>query len=541
MITKIVVAALYFAVLAGIGVWASRKIRDMKDYYVAGKGLGYWLVSFSSRATGESGWLLLGLTGFGFAFGVHGFWVVLGEMMGVTLCWIFLTQRFKFLSDRYESITVTDYLASRLGDTHHLLRVIATIALVIFVTAYVAAQFNACGKAFGGFFGLEHWVGVVLGVGLVGFYTVAGGFIAVVWSDLIQGILMLVGLVAVPIVALVVIGGPATLIAELGTVQTEGLVSGPDLLSPWAGEFNSAAVVTALSLVAIGLGFMGSPQLFVRFISIKSRAEIGPGSIVAVLFTLLTDTGAVVAGMCGRVLVSRNDAISTLQEMAGGAEISSAKEQILPYLSDILFPEVITAVLVAIVLAAIMSTADSLLILVSSAVVRDIWNQALGVVMNDGQARTRARIVTCLVCAAAFAFSLDKESVLFTFVLFAWTGITATFCPVLILSLFWKRLSHVGAVAAMCWGLAWTFLWTVKIPAAWTATEQLLSPDGVERSIPWVKVIWDGFSGSPEEAMLPAFFGALLVAIIVSLITKAPEHAAADLDAARSEVMDLWR
>ncbi|MDP6931445.1 MAG: sodium/proline symporter [Myxococcota bacterium] len=529
MTTKIVITVLYFLVLFALGIWASRRVRDMKDYYVAGKGLGYWMVSFSSRATGESGWLLLGLTGFGFAFGMKGFWVVLGEMMGVTLCWVFLTQRFKVLTDHYDSITVTDYLSDRLGDTRHLVRVVATLSLVIFVTAYVAAQFNACGKAFSGFFGLEHTTGVVIGVALVGFYTVAGGFLAVVWSDFIQGILMFLGLVAVPLVALVVVGGPGELISGLAAVQTEGLTSGTDLLSPWGGEFSASALMGAIVLVSIGCGFLGSPQLFVRFISIRDVREIGPGSLVAVLFTLLTDCGAVLTGMCGRVLVQRNDAVDQLREMAGGAEIASAKEQILPYLSEVLFPEMLTGILVAIVLAAIMSTADSLLILVSSAVVRDIWNRTLGVEMTDDQARTRARVVTLVTCLVALGFSLDKESVLFSLVLFAWTGITATFCPPLILSLFWKGLTRAGAVASMCWGLFWTFVWTLQTGEGDAAAH-------------WVTVmLWEGFDGSAEEAMLPAFGGALLVAVLVSLFTSPPEDADEVMAMTREKVVDVWR
>ena len=529
MTLKLIITVAYFLVLAGLGVWASRRVRNMKDYYVAGKGLGYWLVSFSSRATGESGWLLLGLTGFGFAFGLNAFWVVLGEMMGVTLCWVLLTQRFKVLTDRYDCITVTDFLCDRLGDTRHVIRVLATVSLVIFVTAYVSAQFNACGKAFSGYFELDHITGVLLGVALVGFYTVAGGFFAVAWSDLIQGTLMLVGLVCVPAVALYHIGGPAALIAELGTVQTDGLVSGADLLSPWAGPLTGASVMGAISLVAIGLGFLGSPQLFVRFISVKSVRELGPGSLIAVVFTLLTDVGAVLTGMCGRVLVARNDAVATLKEMAGGADVSiaSAKEQILPYLSELLFPELITGFLVAIVLAAIMSTADSLLILVSSAVVRDLWQGVFGLELEDHQVTLRARIVTAIICVLALFSALDPNSVIFDFVLFAWTGISSTFCPVVILALFWKGLTRHGAAASMAWGIAWTFLWTLELGAG-------------DAARPWVKNLWDGFSGSAEEAMIPAFFGAMAVAIIVSLFTTPPPDAEQHLAETKEQVVDLW-
>jgi len=340
---------------------------------------------------------------------------------------------------------------------------------------------------------------------------------------------MLLGLVVVPVVALVAVGGPADLVVGLAASHTEGLTNGAALLSPWGGAFSGAALMSAISLVAIGCGFLGSPQLFVRFISIKDVTEIGPGSLVAVIFTLLTDFGAVLAGMAGRVLVERNNAVPVLREMAGGAEISSAKEQILPYLSELLFPEMVTGVLVAIVLAAIMSTADSLLILVSSAVVRDIWNRALGVEMTDVQARGRARFVTALVCGVALLFSLDKESVLFDFVLFAWTGITATFCPPIILSLFWKGLTKAGTIAAMLWGLLWTSVWTMEFGEGDAASA-------------WVTTyLWDGFSGSAEEAMIPAFFGALLVAVLVSLCTEPPEGAEQALAETRDQVVDIWR
>ena len=525
MSMRIGITVLYFLLLFGLGLWASRRVRNMKDYYVAGKGLGYWLVSFSSRATGESGWLLLGLTGFGFAFGMHGFWVVLGEMMGVTLCWVFLTQRFKVLTDHYDCITVTDYLSDRLGDSKHVIRLLATLALVVFITAYVAAQFTACGKAFSGFFEIEHIYGVLIGVVIVGFYTIAGGFLAVVWSDLIQGLLMLLGLVAIPVVALITIGGPAEMISALGQSHTDGLTNGASLLDPWMGDSSAVGIMGVVSLVAIGLGFLGSPQLFVRFISVKNVEELGKGSLVATLFTLITDAGAVLTGMCGRVLVEQNGAMGTLKEMAGTNEIASAKEQILPYLSNLLFPEILTGVLVAIVLAAIMSTADSLLILVSSAVVRDVWQRTLGVQMSDTQARNRARLVTASVCGLAFALALDPDGVVFSLVLFAWTGITATFCPVLILSLFWSGLTRAGAVVGMCWGMTMSIIWTVPV-----------------NDIPWVKTyLWSGFSGSAEEAMIPAFFGALILTRIVSLLTTPPPEARAVLAQAESQVVDIWR
>ncbi|MEQ8982920.1 MAG: sodium/proline symporter, partial [Deltaproteobacteria bacterium] len=224
MIWKVTILVLYLIALAAIGVIASRKVDDISDYFVGGKKLGYGLVSFSSRATGESGWLLLGLTGMGYLIGAQAFWIVMGEMFGVTVCWVVMTQRFKALTDRYDSITIPDYLESRFGDVGNALRIVSAVVLAVFVTAYVSAQFNAAGKAFEGFLDIPYQWGVVLGLVVVAFYSVAGGFVAVAWSDLLQGVLMLLGLVVVPVAGLIAVGGIDALGVKLGAID-------PNLLS----------------------------------------------------------------------------------------------------------------------------------------------------------------------------------------------------------------------------------------------------------------------------------------------------------------------
>ena len=170
----LIITGVYLVVLAVIGVLASRRVQGVRDYFVGGKQLGYWLVSFSSRATGESGWLLLGFTGMGYALGLNAFWVVCGQMFGITLAWVLMTPRFKILSDRYDSITIPDFLESRFGDVGHALRALSAGVLAIFVTAYVAAQFTATGKAFAGFLELPYGVGVAVGFVIVAFYSTAG-------------------------------------------------------------------------------------------------------------------------------------------------------------------------------------------------------------------------------------------------------------------------------------------------------------------------------------------------------------------------------
>ncbi|MCB0596546.1 MAG: hypothetical protein KDD28_20830, partial [Phaeodactylibacter sp.] len=201
MLTKYLILAGYFLVLFLIGILSTKRIKDIKDYYVGGKKLGYWVVAFSTRATGESAWLLLGLTGLGAVAGVSGYWVMLGEVVGVSAAWFLMAKPFKRLSDRYDSITVPDYLASRFEASSHLLRIIAATSLSVFVVIYVSAQIDATGSAFEVFLGLNYYTGALLGFGVVVVYIFFGGFVAVAWSDLFQGLLMFFGLVGLPFVA----------------------------------------------------------------------------------------------------------------------------------------------------------------------------------------------------------------------------------------------------------------------------------------------------------------------------------------------------
>lgn len=530
MVAKLVVLVVYLGGLAYIGALASRRVKDIGDFFVGGKKLGYWLVSFSSRATGESGWLLLGLTGMGYAIGLQAFWVVMGEMFGVTLCWVLLTQRFKALTDRYRSITIPDYLESRFGGTGHALRLVSALVLAVFVTAYISAQLTASGKAFQGFlaelpsFGWqlgERYItvgpyvwGVVIGLGIVAGYSVAGGFVAVVWSDLVQGLLMLLGLTLTPLFALYVVGG----FGPLG----EGLrAADPALLTVLGADgATPRAILGALGMFAVGWAFLGSPQLFVRFIAIKDTGEIPRGSLIAVAYTALADSGAVLTGMCGRVLLDR----------------LADSEQVLPELASKLMPTIAIALLIAIVLAAIMSTADSLLVLAASSIVRDLWQKIYRPGASDASLTRLSRLVTLVISVLALVFALAEVRVVFWFVLFAWAGIGSAFCPVIILSLFWKRLTKPAAIAAMITGFAVTI--------GYKTLPDLLVPMTLH---PWLPLL-DG--GAPPGdtrivtaiyEMIPAFIAAFAVAIGVSLLTSKPQNADEDLEAIKGEVVDLWR
>jgi sodium/proline symporter len=435
---------IYLGILLFLGWLASRRMGDIKDFFAAGKKLGFITVAFSARATGESGWLLLGLTGMGAALGAKAFWVVGGEVLGVTIAWLFMSRRFKRLTDRYDSITVPDYLESRFKDSTNLLRLVSASTLVIFVTIYVSAQIDATGKAFEFFLDWNYFTGALVGFAVVMLYSVTGGFLAVVWSDVFQGTLMFVGLVTLPIVGLVAAGGFEPVFTGLEAQD-------PNLVHPLGTDtVDMVTIASILSLAMIGLGFLGSPQVFVRFLSLRDEDEIGKGAFVAILFTLLTDTGAVLIGMIGRYLMTDSG-------VEVDAVLGTGGENVLPLMVQDLLPTFVVGLYIAVVLSAIMSTVDSLLVVASSAAVRDVYQKVLNPSASDESLVPLCRRGTLVLGLVALAIALtvavvNEDRTIFWFVIFGWSGIAATFCPTIILSLFWPRFSREGAIGAMITG-----------------------------------------------------------------------------------------
>lgn len=456
MTLKYVVLFIYFGILFLIGILASRRITDQKDFFVGGKKLGFWAVAFSSRATGESAWLLLGVTGMGALLGVQAFWVVVGELIGVGVCWLWMAKPFKRLSDKYDSITIPDYLVSRFKPKTHALRIIAAGALSIFVVIYVSAQIDATGQAFESFLGWNYFVGAIIGFLIVLLYSFIGGFVAVVWSDFFQGLLMLLGLVILPVVALFSYEG-AGLLTDLKAIDA-------DLVNPWgAGGFSWINLLTIVSLLSIGLGFLGSPQVFVRFMSVRSEKEINKGRWVAILFTVLADCGAVLIGILAR-LIFTDAGTDPEQVLGGGAEDS------LITLANEYLPVLLVAIYIAVVLSAIMSTIDSLLVVASSAITRDFYQQIFHPEKSNDPMTRLSRWVTIIMSLTALAIAITVALLvpgrtIFWFVIFGWSGIAATFCPMIILSLFWRSYNSVGAIASMITGFLSIPLFKFLLPS----------------------------------------------------------------------------
>jgi sodium/proline symporter len=473
------VLLLYGLLLFAIGLWGRRTSRTVSGYYVADKRLPSWVIAFSNNATGESAWLLLGLTGMGYAVGFHALWVVLGEVLGIVIGWTLVALPFKEYTDRYASITVPDYLESRFHDRSHAFRLLGAVIIFTMVTAYAAAQFTATGKAFNSFLGLTYEAGVVLGAIIILYYTTVGGFKAVAYSDVVQGVLMFLGLLVLPFIGFAAAGGWSAVMDSLAAQD-------PALLRPMGG-FGATlpGVVSAAGFVAVGLAFLGAPQLLVRWISARDRRQIVDGGLIATVCIIVFDLGAVFTGIAGRAL------------FPGLAD----QETILPVMTEALLPAVFVGIFLVIVLAASMSTVDSLLILVSSAVARDVVQKVFRPDLTDRAVALLGKLTTVVIGLGGVAFALGEVRLVFWFVLFAWSGLACAFTPVVLLSLFWKRTTRAGAVAGMVAGFATAVAWVLVFKSA--------ALDLYE--------------------MIPGFAAGFLATIAVSLATQPPDGAAEEM------------
>ena len=433
----LIVVVCYLILLAGLALWSRSETNTLAGYYLAGKKLPYWVVAFSTNATGESGWLLLGLTGMGYLVGAKAYWVVVGEVTGVALSWIYVSRRLKRMSDEAESITVPDVLAARFKDTWHLIRGVAVIIILSMVTVYIAAQMIATGKAVSSFTDFSYESGIYVGAAIIIAYTFVGGYKAVSYTDVLQGVLMLLGLIIVPLVAIYAGGG-------WGSVSSNIMAQDPALLDFFSFTNDGiAGWIAVISFLGIGLPFMGVPQLLVRYMSCRDDNELKKARWVSVFVMACFGIGAVTAGIAGRALFP-------------GLEDA---ETIFPVLSTAFFPPLITGVLLVIVLSAIMSTADSLLLLASSAVVRDTMQKIFGSNRSDHQLAVYGKVATLFIGILGVALAFEMEQLVFWLVLFAWSGLGAAFGPVVLSLLYYKKTTGAGVVAGMSAGFLTSIIW----------------------------------------------------------------------------------
>lgn len=433
----------YLAVLIGLAVWSRQESHSMQGYFLAGKKLPFWVVAFSTNATGESGWLLLGLTGMGFTVGAQAFWVVIGEVSGIAMSWLLISRKLKRISDEADAITVPDVLEARFNDHRHILRWISVIVILTMVCAYVTAQMAASGKALVGFADFDYVTAVIFGGVVIIAYTIVGGYKAVSYTDVVQGAMMLGGLIVVPAVAIYHAGGWSSVTSNLAA-QDPALLSMTGVL-----DGGLPGWILLFSFLAIGLPFLGVPQLMTRFMAAKDDTELKKARVMSVTVILMFDVGAVLTGMAGRALFP---------------DLPDA-ETIFPHLARELFPPVMTGILMVVVLSAIMSTVDSLLLLASSAVVRDTMQKIFNSTRSDESLARIGKVATIMIGALGIVFAIEEVKFLFWFILFAWSGLGAAFGPVIICMLYDKKTTLAGAAAGMIFGFGVTVIWILKFKA----------------------------------------------------------------------------
>lgn len=432
----IVIFVLYLLLMLGIGAVFYKKTGNLSDYILGGRGLNKWVTSLSAQASDMSGWLLMGLPGLAFATGLsESFWLALGLAAGTYLNWKFVAKRLRvYTQTSGNSLTLSDYFENRFKENHHILRLISAIFILIFFLVYTVSGFVAGGKLFNSIFGLQYNYAVIIGAVIVISYTFLGGFKAVCWTDFIQGTLMFIAVVVVPIVALFKIGGTAKLDpAFLSFIKNA------------KGE--TITMITLISSIAWGLGYFGMPHILVRFMAIKNADEIKDARKIAISWVLISLAAATIIGVIGH----------TYFQMFPAEGLGS--EKVFIFLVTDIMPSIIAGIFLAAILAAIMSTADSQLLVAASAISEDFFKSLIKPNASEKELVWISRGTVIAIAVIAAFFAMDPESSVLKLVSFGWAGLGATFGPVVIVSLYWKRMTSNGALAGMLSGGITTIIW----------------------------------------------------------------------------------
>ncbi len=437
----------YLAVVLGIGLWTSRTSRTESDYVLGGGKLSGTTLAFSERATGESAWLLLGLTGHAYAEGISCIWIALGCVTGILFIWFAMSRRLRALTEETGALTVPGLLSRRFPGAERPIGLLSAIIVIFFFLFYIAAQFSGAGTVLEKTFGLDPTSGVLIGSIVVTLYCLLGGFIAVVVTDLIQSILMIITLVVLPVVALFVVGAHDL---SMGAALRE---AGPALSTLTAGKGGLAAVLFVLSGMSWALGYTGQPQLLTRMMAMRSDEDVKRARWVAGAWTLLAYTGAMLIGITGFTLVKGGVLGSEAATLAADAE------KILPVMIMGLLTPILAGILLSGAVSAMMSTADSELLVCSSAASEDVVANMASRRPDGRKLLWVTRAMTLLIGGIALLLALAMEETVYSFVSYAWAGLGASFGPALVLLLFWKRLSRYGVYASLICGALGTVVW----------------------------------------------------------------------------------
>lgn len=461
----------YLAGMLVIGIYFYKRTNSLSDYILGGRSLGSGVAAISAGASDMSGWLLLGLPGSAYVSGFSAAWIAIGLAIGAYINWQFVARRLRSYSEASRnSLTISDFLENRFRDSTKLLRVISALVILIFFTFYTSSGMVAGGKLFESSFGIEYETAVWIGAIVIILYTFLGGFLAVSWTDLIQGLLMFLALIVVPIAAIMEVGGWGEAVETVKSIN-------PDGLDIFAGTTTTGII----SLLAWGLGYFGQPHIITRFMALKSVKLVPKARLIGTVWMIAGLYGAVFTGFAGIVYFANNPLADP--------------ETVFIDFTQILFNPWVAGFLLAAVLAAIMSTIDSQLLVSSSAVTEDFYKAIFRKKASQKELVWTGRISVLVIALIAVFLAMDPESSVLELVSYAWGGFGAAFGPVILLSLFWKRMNRHGALAGIITGAV-------------------------------VVVVWERLSGGIFELyeILPGFVFSLLAIVFVSLITKPPKE-----------------
>lgn len=486
MFTIAIVFVVYLALMVAIGFKFYSKTDDLSDYILGGRKLGSWVTALSAQASDMSGWLLIGLPGTAYviwAGTAEAIWTAIGLILGTYLNWLFVAKRLrKYTEVAGNSLTIPDFFENRYRDKKHILRTLSAIFIVIFFLIYTSAQFSAGAKLFSTVFGLDYMAGLFITAGIIVSYTALGGFTAVCWTDAIMGTTMFFALLIVPIMATAEMGGVDAIATKLAALS-------PDALGFFPMKDGTVDTLLLASALGWGLGYFGQPHILVRFMAIQSPDMIKKSRTIAMIWVIITLIAAVVIGVIGKAY---------MPDLQDG-------EVIFMSMLDSMFPDLIAGVLLTAILAAIMSTASSQLLVTASSASKDLYATLFNKSSEGPFIVWFSRITVIVVAIISIILAMDPSSSVFDLVASAWGGFGAAFGPLLLFSLFWKRTTFAGAVAGMVVGGVVDLWWFYMKPAG------------------GIFAIYE---------IIPGFLASALVIVAVSLVTKLPEELAHEFDEA---------
>ena len=437
--TITVVFFIYVLVMLGIGWKTSRKTRSSSDFFLADRSLKAWVTAISSTASSESAWAVLGTVGLAYKEGLSAIWFLPGCLMGYLINWFFIAEKIRKRSEEIQAVTLPDYIENYFNDKNHLLRLISVIIIFSCMIAYVAAQFTAIGKTFDAVFGVPHILSITIGGAIVLGYTMMGGVRAVAWTDFIQGLIMVFGLIVLSIAAMSSLGGFPEMLIEIEK-------NSPETLEWMGGKSTTVFIGSMFGLLGIGLGYPGQPHVVTRYMAAKDTQAIQNGTWIALGWGLLMYSSSILLGICGQALFP-------------GLE---DPEHLFPKAAEQLLPNVLTAIVLTGVLSAIMSTISAQILVAASTVAHDIYSKILNQSLSNEKIIFVSRLTVLLLGLGAMFIALGENRVIFWFVLFAWSGMGASFGPLILFTLYCKKITRQGAIAGMLTGFGITLVWKIS-------------------------------------------------------------------------------